>query len=98
MLVYTPESKEMVHNVLHAASDWGKYGERFIAELHKKLSLIHLREDGILITHVEFKSEPIREEMRVKFYCEFSLKWENRHGVVGGLVWNETTQTFGIHT
>ena len=96
MLVYTDDSKEMIYRLLREAGYWGQYSERFINELHKKLSIIHLREDKIFITWIDFRCNPNHTEKTVKFSCEISLKWEN--GIVGGMVWHEHTQTFGLHS
>lgn len=96
MLTYTPESKTMLHHLLYEAKNWGKYSEQFISELHHKLSIMHLRDDNIFITYVEFKATPVQEEKMVKFSCELSLRWSS--GIVGGLVWDEFNKTFSIHT
>lgn len=96
MVTYTPEGKAMVCSMIAEANHWGVYSEKFLNELHKKLSLMHLREDNIYITYVEFKSDPNHADRSVKFCCEISLKWER--GIVGGLVWQEFNQTFGMHT
>ena len=96
MITYTPESREMIFDLLSKAGHWGSYSERFIYELHKKLSILHMREDNIYITYVEFKDTPNHEERSVEFSCEISLKWER--GMRGGMVWHEFDKTFGIHT
>lgn len=96
MLTYTPESKKMIFDLLDEAGRWGTYSKEFVTELHRRLSILHLREEEITITYVEFKSEPVHAEKMVKFTCEISLKWTR--GMVGGLVWHEHDGTFGIHT
>lgn len=96
MLVYTPESKTQLHHVLQECHNWGIYSKRFVTELHRKLSILHLRDDTINVTYVEFKATPEHKNKTVTFSCELSLKWD--HGTVGGMVWNESDKTFGIHT
>lgn len=96
MLTYTDESKQMIYRLLGEANHWGQYSERFINELHKKLSILHMREENIFITWVYFRCEPNHTEKTVKFSCEISLRWER--GMIGGMVWHEFDQTFGIHT
>lgn len=96
MLSFTKEGKNSVLDILKEASTVGKYSEKFRDELLKKLACMHLMENGITLHEGELKMHKDYENRTVKFSCEFPVSWDQ--GTHGGLVWNEFSQSFGLHS
>lgn len=101
MLIYTEEGRKAVLDCLSEAVEWGEYSEHFRLMLHRILSTLNLRTDRVELRCGSYKIKPIQEEKTVEFECFFNLTWLNDKGegyMHGGLVWSESSQSFGVHT